>query len=192
MPIDWQFDCSLARTCRPPFSHFRPAIQKLHVSMDRLESRADDDALRRRFRHLGQTMQRDELKPLRLTRWLRSRARRSTSFSLLAFLLAVAVAPHHHLNSFADLLSEGRSDSGTFIDAGLSDAPGEARIRSARLVSDDPCLACFHRDYAAAPSTTFVVDRTLTPHLEVPASARRSVPEPASESPASRSPPRDL
>jgi hypothetical protein len=137
-------------------------------------------------------MQRDELKPLRLTRGLRRRARRSTSFYLLVFLLAVAVAPHRHLNSFADLLSEGRSDSGTFIDAGLPDAPGEPWIQSARLLYDDPCLACFHHDYAATASTTFVVDRTLTPHLEVPASARQSVPEPASESPASRSPPRDL
>ena len=137
-------------------------------------------------------MQRDDRRPLRLTRGLRSRARRSMSLYLLGFLLAVAVAPHRHLNSFADLLSEGQSDSGTFIDAGLSDARGKARIHSARLMDDDPCLACFHDDYAATASTAFVVDRTLTPHLEVPASARQSVPEPASESPASRSPPRDL
>ena len=137
-------------------------------------------------------MQGDGLKPLRLTRELRRRVRRSTSFYLLAFLLAVAVAPHHHLNSLADLLSEGRSDSGMFVQAGSSDADGEARIDRAFLVDDDPCLACFHYDYAATTSTSFVVDRTLTPRLEAPASARQSIPEPASESPASRSPPRAL
>ena len=137
-------------------------------------------------------MQRDELKPLRLTRGLRSRARRSTSFSLLAFLLAVAVAPHRHLNSLADILSEGRSDSGMFVQGGSSNAGGEARIVRAFLVDDDPCLACFHHDYAATASTPFVIDRTLTPRREVQASPGPSVPEPTSESPASRSPPRSL
>jgi hypothetical protein len=79
-----------------------------------------------------------------------------------------------------------------FVQAGSSHADGEARIERAFLVDDDPCLACFHHDYAATASTPFVVDRTLTPHLEFLASPRRSVPEPASESPASRSPPRSL
>ena len=137
-------------------------------------------------------MQCDDRTPLRLTRGLRSRVRRSTSFYLLAFLLAVAVAPHRHLNSLADILSEGRSDSGMFVQGGSSNAGGEARIDRAFLVDDDPCLACFHHDYAATPSTPFVVDRTLTQRHEVSASARQRVPDPTSESPASRSPPRSL
>jgi len=114
------------------------------------------------------------------------------SLYLLGFLLAVAVAPHRHLNSFADLLSEGPSDSGMFVQAGSSHADGEARIDRAFLVDDDPCLACFHHDYAATASTPFVIDRTLTPRREVQASPGPSVPEPTSESPASRSPPRSL
>jgi hypothetical protein len=137
-------------------------------------------------------LQRDELKPLRLTRKLRSRARRSTSFYLLGFLSAVAVAPHRHLNSLADLLSEGRSDSGMFVQAGPSNAGGGTQVQRALLIDDDPCLACFHHDYAATASTPFVIDRTLTPRLDVLASARRSVPEPAFKSLASRSPPRSL
>ena len=135
-------------------------------------------------------MQRDDR--MLLTLGLRSRARRSASLYLLGFLLAVAVAPHRHLNSLADLLSEGRSDSGMFVEAGLPDAGGGALIRPARLVDDDPCLACFLHDYAASAPTALVVDQTLTPRLEVPASRERSVPETVSESPASRSPPRAL
>jgi len=127
---------------------------------------------------------------LSLTRGLQSRARCSASLYLLGFLLAVAVAPHHHLNSYDDLLSDGPSDSGMFVEAGPADPAGAARIQPARLVDDDPCLACFHQDYAATASTSLVVVQTLTPHLEFLASARRSVPEPISEFLASRSPPR--
>jgi hypothetical protein len=137
-------------------------------------------------------MQRDDRTPLRLTRGLRSRARRFASLYLLGFLLAVAVAPHRHLNSFADLLSDGPSDSGMFVEAGPPDPAGGARIQPARLVDDDPCLACFHHDYAATASTSLVVVQTLTPHLEFLATARRSAPEPASEFLASRSPPRRI
>jgi len=135
-------------------------------------------------------MQRDDRTLLRLTRGLRSRVRRSASLYLLSFLLAVAVAPHRHLNSLADLLSDGPSDSGMFVESGPPDPTGKPRVQPARLVDDDPCLACFHHDYAATASTSLVVVQTLAPHLEFLASARRSVSGPVSEFLASRSPPR--
>ena len=115
--------------------------------------------------------------------------RRAASLYLLGFLLAVAAAPHHHLNSFEDLLSEGPSDSGIFIKAFPADPAGETRIQRACVVDDDPCLACFHDDYAASAAAPFVLDRTFTPLRDVLAPAGLAGPESASESLASRSPP---
>ena|SRR5258706_7053422 len=122
-------------------------------------------------------------------RGLGSRARRWSSLYLLGFLLAVAATPHRHLNSIEDLVSEGRSDSGFFLETAPPDAGGEARVQAARLVDDDPCLACFHHDYSASMSAVFVLDQAFTALRSVPAPPALGVPEPVFESPASRSPP---
>lgn len=117
-------------------------------------------------------------------RRLVGRARRSVSLYLLGFLLTVAIAPHRHLNSFEDLLSEGPSDSGIFIESAPPDRTGGTRVQRARLVDDDPCMACFHSDYVASAQRLFVLNRTFTPLREIRASAaarlaRRSFSPPA-------------
>lgn len=120
---------------------------------------------------------------------IRSAPRRATSLYVLGFLLAVAAAPHRHLNSLEDLVSSGPSDSGIFVKTLSADPAGETRIQGACVVDDDPCLACFHHDYAAAVAASFVLDGTFTPLRYVPAPAGLAVSDPASEFPVSRSPP---
>jgi hypothetical protein len=84
--------------------------------------------------------------------------RRFAATHLLAFLLAVAVAPHQHANSLEDLLSDGPSDSGIFVDGGQSPDPtGEPQWHAARLIDDDPCLACFHHDFSSIAEVTAFV-----------------------------------
>jgi hypothetical protein len=93
------------------------------------------------------------------------------------------------LNSLEDLVSEGPSDSGVFLETDPSDPGGETRIQPARLVDDDPCMACFHHDYAASMAAIFVLDQTFSALRNVPALPEREAPEPATESLSSRSPP---
>jgi len=71
------------------------------------------------------------------------------------FLLAVAFAPHRHFNSLEDLLSDGPSDSGIFVMSPVGAPEGSPSLSSSRLIDDDPCLACFHHDYAASASSSF-------------------------------------
>ena len=120
---------------------------------------------------------------------LGGRARRWSSFYLLGFLLAVAGAPHRHLNSLEDLVSEGPSDSGFFLEVGPCDPGGETRIQPARLVDDEPCMACFHHDYSASAAAPFVFDLTFAALWKVPARPGIQVPQPDSDFSASRSPP---
>jgi hypothetical protein len=113
------------------------------------------------------TMKRERRRPS--ARGLGSGARRGVSLYLLGFLLAVAVAPHRHINSLEDLLSDGPSDSGIFIEARPVDPTAATQVQSARLVDDDPCLACFHHDYDASAQQLFVLSRTFTPRQEIDA-----------------------
>jgi hypothetical protein len=81
------------------------------------------------------------------------------SVYLVLFFLAVAAAPHHHLNGLEDLLLDERSDSGVLIEtpASAGTAAGTA-LSSFHFVRDIPCLACFTHDFfcAAVSSTVFV------------------------------------
>jgi hypothetical protein len=104
------------------------------------------------------------------------------------FLLAVAAAPHHHLNSFEDLVTDGPSDSGIFVPQPTTDH--DPYLATANVVDDDPCLACFQNDYVAAASFAFVVARESRSFPLVPSPAEPAVPQSVSDSPASRSPPR--
>lgn len=106
----------------------------------------------------------------------------------LFFFLAVAAAPHHHLNSFEDLVTDGPSDSGVFVPQPTTDP--DPCIAAANVVDDDPCLACFQNDYVAAASFAFVVARESRSFPLVPPPANPAAPQSVSDSPASRSPPR--
>lgn len=132
---------------------------------------------------------------------LASRTRRGASLYLLGFLLSVAVAPHRHLNSLEDLLSDGPSDSGVFVASPIGAPESGGCLSSSRLIDDDPCLACFHHDYSASfgssfhfsvslglsPASFLPLERSLFPLT--PALAKAAIRAPPSESSAPRSPP---
>jgi hypothetical protein len=112
------------------------------------------------------------------------------AFYGLAFLLAASAAPHRHLNAFEDLVSDGPSDSGVFLAGHRSGVgAGEAQIGAAKSIDDDPCLACFHHDYAASLGQLFVLRETVTPLEPIPPLTALTLPQAAAESLSSRSPP---
>jgi hypothetical protein len=109
------------------------------------------------------------------------------AFYGLIFLLAVVSAPHHHLNSFDDLVSDGVSDSGRFVP---QPAAGSDPCISVKIeVDDDPCLACFQHDYSAAASYLFLVLQESRSFRLARQGADPLAPQSVSDSPASRSPP---
>jgi hypothetical protein len=110
----------------------------------------------------------------------------------VAFLLAVALAPHSHVNSFEDLLSDGPSDSGIFVASPVGVPESVPCLSSLRLIDDDPCLACFHNDYFASPAAIAVPSTGFVSLSQVSTPPDPAIPGPLSESPASRSPPDSL
>jgi hypothetical protein len=85
--------------------------------------------------------------------------RRAASGYLVLFFVAVAAAPHHHLNGLEDLLLDQRSDSGILTETpAYTGAAAGAALCSVHFVKDIPCLACFTCDFfcAAASSIVFV------------------------------------
>ena len=118
-----------------------------------------------------------------------SAPRRAASLYLLGFLLAVAGAPHRHLNSLEDLLSDGPSDSGTFVASPVGAGGDGPSLSSSCAIDDDPCLACFHNDYAASPAAAILLAEDFVALSSIAALPGPAIPEPLSESPASRSPP---
>ena len=91
------------------------------------------------------------------------RLRRFCAGYLLAFLGAVAVSPHQHANAIEDLLNDGRSDSGTFFDlTAYHDPAAGPQWSGARFVDDDPCLACFHDDWATEAIALLDVSPSLS------------------------------
>jgi len=95
--------------------------------------------------------------------------RRLSAFYLTGFFAAVAAAPHHHLDPLADILSDGPSNSGTIAQI-LAPNPFDAGVYPGTLVQDEPCLACFSRDFVAAPAVCVVVTPVfaLLAHHPVP------------------------
>jgi hypothetical protein len=83
-------------------------------------------------------------------------SRRLPAFYLAAFFAAVAAAPHHHLDALADILSDGPSNSGTIAQI-LAPNAFDAGVYPGTLVEDEPCLACFSRDFVAAPAVRVVL-----------------------------------
>ena len=84
-----------------------------------------------------------------LCRFLRAlELRRLAALYLLLFFGAVAMAPHQHANSIEDLISDGPSDSGVFLEAsGSQDPAANPQWSGVHWLDDDPCLACFHHDF---------------------------------------------
>jgi hypothetical protein len=115
--------------------------------------------------------------------------RRSTAAYAVGFFLAVAVAPHHHINSIEDLFSDGPSDSG-FVIGPMACSEGRGPLlEPLRILDDDPCLACFHHDFVAAAVSAFVLSSPSALLARIDAGALPATPDPNAKSPASRSPP---
>lgn len=90
--------------------------------------------------------------------------RRFGALYLLLFLAAVAIAPHRHVNAIEDLLSDGPSDSGLVLEGSWPQDPAAGpQWSSARFTDDDPCLACFHNDWATEPIALLVLAPTFRP-----------------------------
>ena len=102
------------------------------------------------------------------------RWRKASAWYVVAFFLAVASAPHHHLDPIADLLSDGPSNSGSFTQI-LKPVGLGAGIYAGSLVDDVSCLACFNRDFVASPAAAFALTPVLArlPHRPIPPTASR-------------------
>jgi hypothetical protein len=90
--------------------------------------------------------------------------RRVAALHLLAFLSAVAIAPHRHVNSLEDLLADGPSDSGIVLEgSGPLDPTAGPQWSSARFTDDDPCLACFNHDWATVAIAFLLIAPSFSP-----------------------------
>ena len=87
-----------------------------------------------------------------------TRCRRAVSVFLAIFFLAVAGAPHHHLDGLQDFLLDQPSDSGVVVagSAGPSPSSGAPAWNGWRLIDDVPCPACFNNDFVSAISAAIV------------------------------------
>jgi len=121
-----------------------------------------------------------------------SRFRRATGLYLVLFFLAVAAAPHHHINDLEDLLLDQRSDSGlvTLVCAEAQNSDEQA-FHPYRIARDVSCLACFTGDFVSVATSafSFVSVFTRLPLRPVPPIA--AMPELLSADTPSRAPPRD-
>ncbi|MCA1582274.1 MAG: hypothetical protein LC796_12970 [Acidobacteria bacterium] len=104
-----------------------------------------------------------------------TRFRRLVGTYLVSFLLAVAGAPHQHVNGLEDLLLDEPSDSGTlFENDGPWDAGEPAGLTAFDIVQDHPCLACFNADFVSAPAPAAAFQVALTPVVASPELPSRS------------------
>jgi len=116
--------------------------------------------------------------------------RRFTALYLLLFLAAVVVAPHQHVNAIEDLLSDGPSDSGIFVEGSwLPDATAGPQWTSARLTDDDPCLACFHNDWATEPIVFLILAPSFRATTLAETFLQPAIPAPPPAPGRSRAPP---
>lgn len=120
--------------------------------------------------------------------WARTRRVGAAYFAF--FFLAVAAAPHRHLNGLEDLLFDERSDSGLIVQVfgppGGRETPALDRFR---LVHDFPCLACFGGDFVCAATAPFLLTTVLAPLPLIPVPPTAAVPEIVPTDPSSRAPP---
>ncbi len=114
--------------------------------------------------------------------------RRRSAFYLVTFFCVATAAPHHHLDPIADLISDGPSNSGTFAQITGPIDPGQGFYPGA-LVQDEPCLACFHRDFLASPAVSILLALSLEPLPHRLAPASLASPVLVSADTSSRAPP---
>lgn len=122
-----------------------------------------------------------------------ARCRHAAGTYLTLFFLAVAAAPHHHLNGIEDILLDQRSDSGLIVQTrgpiGTANAPS---LEPFRLIQDEPCLACFTGDFVCAPGTAIAFVATLAALPIRPLPATLATPELLPAETSSRAPPEIL
>ncbi len=120
---------------------------------------------------------------------LSDRFRRIAATYLAVFYLAVAAAPHHHLNGLEDLLLDQKSDSGVVkIDSPVPLA-GSPAWSTFWFVRDDPCLACFNSDFVSAPSPSVCLTHRLERIGRYSAALIKLMPPAFSKETPSRAPP---
>jgi hypothetical protein len=114
--------------------------------------------------------------------------RRYPAFYLLALFVGAAVAPHHHLDPIADLLSDRPSNSGTFAQV---QGPGglDEGAYPGRMVQDESCFACFHSDFVASFAVALSLTHALEPLAEFRAPSAPTALSTFSSHPSSRGPP---
>ncbi len=120
-----------------------------------------------------------------------SLCRRAAGLYLVLFFLAVAGAPHRHINDLEDLLLDQRSDSGVLVQSVGTTARDAAPVfHPARVVHDVSCLACFTRDFVSAPTASIHFVPTLEPLPLLPDSPSAATPALLATETSSRAPPR--
>jgi hypothetical protein len=118
-------------------------------------------------------------------------ARRAGAIYFALFFLAVAAAPHHHLNGLEDLLLDQRSDSGLVTQVlGPVGTRQEPAVNPFRTLRDFPCLACFGGDFVAAPTPVILFTATLTPLSTPTVPPDSAAPDLPPAEASSRAPPR--
>jgi hypothetical protein len=116
--------------------------------------------------------------------------RHAGAWYLIGFLAAVALAPHRHLNSFEDLLSDGPSDSGVFVEGTSPQDPAAGpQWISVRFIDDDPCLACFHNDWSSEPVAILLLSPSFGPTTSTRPLQDFSIPAKSAGPRRSRAPP---
>ncbi|HMF08003.1 MAG TPA: hypothetical protein VKJ00_02635 [Thermoanaerobaculia bacterium] len=120
-----------------------------------------------------------------------NRMRRLVGVYFAFFFVAVAAAPHHHLNALQDLLLDQRSDSGDIVQPSDDEAaPVGAAICSARIVPDVPCAACFMGDFVCNSTASFLLVTGLEPLPHEPHLLELPAPALLPATATSRAPPR--
>ena len=123
-----------------------------------------------------------------IRRPMTSRWRSASAWYFAAFFLAVAAAPHHHLNPIGDIVSDGPSNSGSFTRI-RGPVALETGIYQGSLVEDESCLACFNRDFVASPAVLFALTPVLARLPHQPILPALGIPELLPTETSSRGPP---
>lgn len=117
--------------------------------------------------------------------------RRFAGTYLSLFFLAVAAAPHQHLNGLEDLLLDQPSDSGEIVlNSGPVETPQDSALTPFSRVRDVPCLACFTKDFVGSPAATIAFVPCLSPLSVRPVPPSLATPELLPAEAVSRAPPR--
>jgi hypothetical protein len=119
------------------------------------------------------------------------RWRHTAAVHLALFFLAVAAAPHHHLNGIEDILLDQPSASNCVTQVlGPAAASGTWDLNPIRVVADEWCVACFTSDFVSSPPASFSFVMRPVPLPLQPAVPATAIPKLVPADPSSRAPPR--